>query len=240
MYRSLSDSEVWNLDRYSKGQAWVDLLLLANHKPNTFFIRGIEMNLEIGQLAYSQVTLSKKWKWNRRTVNKFISWLEKQQMIHSRINKVCTVITILNYSKYQESTQESTQQSTQRVHNKVHTNKNDKNVKNILVNKLTNTSKRDGDVDFILEAFEKYAGHKTTDKSPRNIAYTFKRQVNKLIDDLKPYTSMEFKDTVNKSFAWYENQNELKAKSLNTVRRNITNILFENTRKKYIKEVKTP
>ncbi len=130
MYRSLTDSEVWNLDRYSKGQAWVDMLLLANHKPNTFFIRGIEMNLEIGQLAYSQVTLSKKWKWNRRTVNKFISWLEKRQMIHSKINKVCTVITILNYNKYQEGTQQSAQQSAQRVHNKVHTNNNVKNVKN--------------------------------------------------------------------------------------------------------------
>jgi hypothetical protein len=126
IHRKLIDNPLWHSERFTKSQAWIDLLLLANHKPNTIFIRGNEVKTERGELCWSMLSLSKRWKWNRRTVDKFLSWLEKQEMIHNRKSPLTTIISIKNYDSYQTDAQ----QMHNRVHNRVHTNKNDKNEKN--------------------------------------------------------------------------------------------------------------
>jgi hypothetical protein len=130
VYRKLIDNPLWHSERFTRSQAWIDLLLLANHKPNIVFIRGNEVKTERGDLCYSIVSLSKRWCWNERTVNKFISWLENQEMIQSRKNNITTIISIKNYDSYQGSTEQSTEQSTEPIQSRVQTNKNDKNVKN--------------------------------------------------------------------------------------------------------------
>lgn len=134
VHRQISESEIWTAEKFSKGQAWIDLLLLANHKPQTIFIRGIEIRLERGELAYSQLTLAKRWRWNRKTVMSYLSWLENREMIHTKNNNVTTLITIKNYVGYQgERTPERTpegHQNGQQKDTKTDTDKNDKNENN--------------------------------------------------------------------------------------------------------------
>jgi DNA replication protein DnaD len=126
LHRQITDNKYWFSERFTKSQAWIDLLLLANHKPATFFIRGNEVNLERGQLGYAITTLAKRWKWNERTVDKFLSALQKDQMIHYRKSHITTIITIKNYDLYQDNTEQNTEQSK----NRIQTNNNDKNEKN--------------------------------------------------------------------------------------------------------------
>jgi hypothetical protein len=102
IHRQIMENEFWFAERFTKAQAWIDLLLLANHKPATIFIRGNEINLIKGELAYSQLSLAERWKWNFKTVKKFLESLIKRGMIKVSGGNVTTVITILNYQKYQE------------------------------------------------------------------------------------------------------------------------------------------
>ncbi|MDI6766034.1 MAG: hypothetical protein QME52_04335 [Bacteroidota bacterium] len=143
LYRSIQGNEFYFSERFTKTQAWTDLLLLANHKPATIFLRGVEVHLGKGALAYSQLSLAKRWKWNERTVNKFLTMLEKRQMIHSRKSNITTVISIINYALYQSSTEQSTEQSTSRLQ----TDKNDKNEENVFVGQLISYLK-ENNIDF--------------------------------------------------------------------------------------------
>ena len=125
LHRQITENEFWFYERFTKAQAWIDLLLLTNHKQNSFDVRGNEVKLQRGQLGYSIKSLSERWKWNERTVDKFLSTLQNRQMIQYRKNHITTVITIQNYNLYQGSTEQNTEQ----MQNRIHTNNNDNNEK---------------------------------------------------------------------------------------------------------------
>lgn len=133
LHRSIQENEFYFSERFTKAQAWIDLILLANHKPATIFLRGVEVNLSRGELARSQVTLASRWKWNERTVNKFLKMLEKREMIHIRSTNVTTIVSIRNYNLYQDSTEQSTVQETEQSTSRIQTDKNDNNEKNVVV-----------------------------------------------------------------------------------------------------------
>jgi hypothetical protein len=99
-YRRLLRSELWLSERFTKGQAWVDLIGLATYKPRDVTIHGHVIHLERGQLCWSIKSLAKRWKWNKRTAEKFIRCTADCTAEKSNIT---TVITIRNYSKYQDS-----------------------------------------------------------------------------------------------------------------------------------------
>lgn len=99
--RGLLHSDRWLSEKFTRGQAWVDLFGLAQHTKSYFRVRGIRVNIERGQLAYSQLTLAKRWKWSRDKVRRYLSELEKDEDIEQQNNKITTVITILKYNLWQ-------------------------------------------------------------------------------------------------------------------------------------------
>lgn len=104
LYRAISDNPVWTQEPFSSGQAWVDLLLLACHKPRRFKVRGIPVQLEPGQLIASRRFLMHRWHWGSKgKVDRFMADLETDHRIAQSKNNVCTVVTILNWKLYQES-----------------------------------------------------------------------------------------------------------------------------------------
>ena len=62
--RSLLNSDRWLTEKFTRGQAWIDLIGLAQHTKGFFRIRGITVDLKRGQLGYSQITLSKSRRYN--------------------------------------------------------------------------------------------------------------------------------------------------------------------------------
>lgn len=123
LYRKSFDNALYFAERFNKFQAWVDLLLLANPKPNKIFIRGIDVDIKRGQLAYSKKSLAKRWKWNERTVTKFLDLLQDMDMVHTKTSNVTTLISITNYDLYQGFTNHNTEQP----QTKAQTDKNEKN-----------------------------------------------------------------------------------------------------------------
>lgn len=109
VHRVLLNSDRWLNEPFTRGQAWVDMFGLAQHAKGFFRIRGIKISVERGQLAYSKLTLSKRWKWSRGKVNRFLSELEKQnditlktvQQNGQQIKYLTTLITIIKYNMWQ-------------------------------------------------------------------------------------------------------------------------------------------
>jgi len=126
IHRQMSENDLWTCEPFSRGQAWVDMILLANHKPNFFYKRGVKVNVERGQLAWSELALSERWKWSRNKVRKFLKDLEKEHQIEQQKTNVTQVVTIKNYDKFQEKDTKQNTKRTSKGHQK-DTNKNEKN-----------------------------------------------------------------------------------------------------------------
>jgi len=114
LHRKISDNPLWKCEPFTRGQAWVDLFLLASFQKTFFYVRGIKINLDRGQLAWSETKLSERWQWSRTKLRKFLKELEKEQQIIQQKGNVIQVITIVNYEEYQKKEQQSGQQKDNR------------------------------------------------------------------------------------------------------------------------------
>jgi hypothetical protein len=92
---------VWLREPPSYGQAWVDLLLLANDKPRAVVIHGEAIELKRGQLAWSIRTLEREWNRSAEWIDRFLKFCRDESMILVDSTRRRTVITILNYEAYQ-------------------------------------------------------------------------------------------------------------------------------------------
>lgn len=113
--RALLDHPLWQDKPFSRGQAWVDMLFLANWKPTFFFIRGIKVNVERGQLAYSVNALGERWGWSQGKVKRFLGALQNEEQIDVQSTKLTTLITLKNYSDYQDKRNENGEQIAQQT-----------------------------------------------------------------------------------------------------------------------------
>lgn len=138
LHRKLMNNPLWFKEPFTPGQAWIDLLLLANHKPGVIWKRGIMVTVERGQVGYSERTLAARWRWSRNRVNRFLRDLKTMQQIEPtsepQNKNVTSLISIVNYDLYQsnEATDEATDGTTEEPQkgHKRGQNKNEKNEKN--------------------------------------------------------------------------------------------------------------
>ncbi|GAG85717.1 unnamed protein product, partial [marine sediment metagenome] len=72
---------------------------------------------------WGELGLSKRWQWSRTKTRKFLNDLEKEQQIGQQKSKVITVVTIINYDRYQAK--KTTDDTTERQQKNIY-----KNVKN--------------------------------------------------------------------------------------------------------------
>ena len=107
LHRKLCENWLWKHKPFSYGQAWIDLLLKANHIANYVWVRDIQIKLERGQIGWSEQRLSHEWGWSRSRVRTFLKRLKTEHQIEQQKNNITTVITILNYDRYQKSDSKS-------------------------------------------------------------------------------------------------------------------------------------
>ncbi len=101
MYRQIEDNPLWLAEPFSKGQAWMDLIMLANFAPADVMIKNTIFHIERGQLIRAQESLANRWKWGIKKVRHFLKVLKDQNMIEAVGRQQGTLITIVNYEKYQ-------------------------------------------------------------------------------------------------------------------------------------------
>ena len=100
--RQLQEHAIWLGERFTRGQAWVDLLMLAQFTLYDLRIRGNTVPLDRGQIGHSKTFLAGRWKWDRKTVQKYLDDLENDGMITQQKTRMVTVLTIVNYSTWQD------------------------------------------------------------------------------------------------------------------------------------------
>ena len=136
IHRKIADNSIWTCEPFTRGQAWIDLVILANHKPGYVYVRGNKITVDRGQLGWSIDKLSKRWKWSKGRVKRFLVDLQKESQIDLLKTPVITVISITKYNDYQKNEQQTglqtdTQTGSQTDHRQVaNNNDNNNNKKN--------------------------------------------------------------------------------------------------------------
>lgn len=106
LHRSITDNPYWLSEPFTRGQAWVDMLLIANASPGFIRKQGVRIDLSRGDIGWSELELSKRWEWSRGKVRRFFDELEKDGMIErknsDKTDRRMFVVSILNYCKYQD------------------------------------------------------------------------------------------------------------------------------------------
>lgn len=102
VYRDIQNHWLWEDKPFSRGQAFIDLILLVNHQDSKALIDGELIEVKRGSKITSLRKLGEAWGWSSKKVKKFLEQLEKDKMISYTSDSKKTVVTIENYSVYQD------------------------------------------------------------------------------------------------------------------------------------------
>lgn len=128
LYRSLLENPLYNIKPYSKGQAWITILLLTNHSASFINVKnGTLVKVEKGQCGYSEKALADLFGWSRGKLRRFLEQLKKEKMIQQKIIENHSIITVLNY-KYYQMEQQKRNKTVQQTVQQTDTNNNEKNI----------------------------------------------------------------------------------------------------------------
>lgn len=207
LYRSIEGNEFYFAERFTKTQAWIDLLLLATWKPRTVFIRGVEVNLHPGELCYSQLSLAKRWKWNVKTVSAFLSMLRKRQMLETKTDNVTTVISIKNWNRYQSNGEQSGDQNGEQKETRTETNKKDKKGKKGKEINATVTTEKSSKSVSPVEVFRKWWAEEYERRFSVQYVFNFGKE-GKLIKTLLDAVGGDAERLKAKALTFFESSDE--------------------------------
>lgn len=134
LYRSSFENKLYFEEPFTRYQAWIDLLLLANHKDGYFMKRGTLVKVPRGTVGYSMKELAKRWKWSINKVSRYIEILESETVnqVKSQKNNVTTLISIVNYERYQSNESANELTNGNQANSQTETNKNAKEWKEVI------------------------------------------------------------------------------------------------------------
>lgn len=151
LHRKIMESDIWQGDEpFDHKSAWIDLLLMANHKDKKLMFGGQIITVKAGQKITSLVKLAERWGWSRNKVTRYLDGLQEMGMIDRKSDNKKTLINIVNYNIYQgdECENETADETAngQQMEQQTDTNKNNNNkiINNnniIKSNKVTNNNK---------------------------------------------------------------------------------------------------
>lgn len=142
LHRELQNNSIWQEDTpFNRRDAWIDLLLLANHESNEIVTkRGQRIVIREGQMLTSVRKLSDRWHWGKDRTLRYLLLLESCNMIErNSATYGATLLTIVNWGKFQNGcdskrdSDKDTHKDSDKDTNKPRTRriKNDKEIKNI-------------------------------------------------------------------------------------------------------------
>ncbi len=112
LYRKIEDWPLYFAEPFTKAQAWIDLLILAQYHPSIISVRGNLIEVKRGEIAWSEDALACRWFWSRNKVRRFLIWLKTAQQIELQKSSILSKIIILKYEEYQQN--DTTDDTTER------------------------------------------------------------------------------------------------------------------------------
>ncbi|HDC5688917.1 TPA: DnaD domain-containing protein [Staphylococcus aureus] len=134
---------------FSKFEAWIYLLMEANHSKAKVPIGNQIVTVERGQRLTSILTLSDLFNWSRFKVKTFLDLLESDGMLEVKTTSKYTLITIVNYDFYQSEQGRNQHQNDIKPTSKQHqTNTNNNDNKDNNEKNVNNEKKKAAAIDF--------------------------------------------------------------------------------------------
>jgi hypothetical protein len=137
LWRKIKDHDFWKEPRvFSKYEAWIDMLMEAQHDENQ---KQVVIGMKVltcgyGECLKSNVTWGRRWGWTEAKVRRFLKLLEKMGQIRFKSEGVTTRITLINYASYdprRRRNDEETTRTRRGCDEDATTDNNVKNVKNV-------------------------------------------------------------------------------------------------------------
>ena len=115
LHRDIKNHWIYTEKRkFSKFEAWTDILLSVNHTQAKTIIKGKLIIIERGESILSLDSWANKWGWNKSSVNRFFELLKIDGMILIKNETVTTRLTVCNYASYQDEQNNSETQTKRR------------------------------------------------------------------------------------------------------------------------------
>lgn len=100
--RQIQEHWLWKDKPFSQGQAWIDLIMLANYEDKKMPYKGKIITCERGTVNLSISYLANRWGWSRHKTRDFLNLLESDGMVTVKATTNRTTITVENYSVYND------------------------------------------------------------------------------------------------------------------------------------------
>lgn len=130
LHRRITEHWLWKEKPFSKGQAWIDILLECNHAERKTLIKGVLLKCSRGESINSLKTWAARWGWTVAATRHFLFLLEQDEMIQTKNERVTTRLSVCNYESYQDKQHAEQTQSKRRANaeqTQSNTNNNDNN-----------------------------------------------------------------------------------------------------------------
>lgn len=99
--RNLLEQPFWNEKPFSKGQAWIDILLNVHWKTGYDWVGSRKRRARPGQRWVTVRTLAERWGWNKSAVERFLAQLAETDRVTLDGTAYGTLLTLKNWALYQ-------------------------------------------------------------------------------------------------------------------------------------------
>ena len=87
---------------FTEFEAWLDLLLRANHQPARRHVAGKPIVVDRGELVEPVAALAERWQWPEARARRFIARLKREDMVETEaVGRRTTRIRIIRWEHYQ-------------------------------------------------------------------------------------------------------------------------------------------
>lgn len=202
LHRSIEDHWLWETDRaFTRLEAWIDILLMVNHKERKIMIGNDLITVKRGQKITSIRKLCERWSWSNSKVKKFLELLERDEMLIVKSDTKKTVITVVNYDFYQsqdykkrhesdtETTEKRRESDTKATRKHTNNNDNNESIMNNNVNKSVGVVSENLNQDYseIISEYNKLAFGLPTPRTYEQIEEWLKLHNKELIIHVMQY-----------------------------------------------------
>lgn len=167
--RQVFDHWLWEDKPFSKGQAWIDLIGLANYEDGKTLYRGKVVDCKRGTVYRSISFLAERWGWSRDKTRNFLNMLESDGMVRIKATTRQTTVTLINYGKFQDrvTTDSSTDSTTDSSTDRQLTIQGKKKNKEYKEHNARKRARRESDHDRVFAEFLELVAEKEREEQER-------------------------------------------------------------------------